>query len=236
MRKIVAAIAAAGLAAGLMAVAPAATAEPESQFSPAPIAWGPCTSDRLKQAGAECGSLQVPLDYAKPGGEKISLAVSRVKHKAAQYQGIMLVNPGGPGGSGLGLSTLGKYVPNHVGEAYDWIGFDPRGVGSSKPAISCDGNYFSYNRPAYVPKTLQLEKTWLDRSKGYADACKKNGPILDHLKTTDVAQDMESLGKALGEKQINYYGFSYGTYLGQVYSTLYPKNVRRMVLVANVDP
>ena len=236
MKRIVAAVAAAGLAAGLMAAAPAASADPGVQFSPAPIAWGPCASANLKAAGAECGFLEVPMDYAKPGGAKVSVAVSRIKHKTPQSQGIMLVNPGGPGGSGLGLSVLGKYVPNHAGDNYDWIGFDPRGVGSSKPSISCDGNYFSYNRPAYVPTTPGLEKTWLARSKGYAEACKKNGAILDHLKTTDVAQDMDSLRKALGEKQINYYGFSYGTYLGQVYSTLYPKNVRRMVLDGNVDP
>ncbi|MEC3974053.1 alpha/beta hydrolase [Amycolatopsis sp. H20-H5] len=237
MKKFVAALAAAGIAFGGMALAPAATAAPTTpESTPAPISWGPCQSTGLKNAGAECGFLKVPMDYSRPKSGEVSIAVSRVKHKGAQYQGVMLVNPGGPGGSGLGLSVLGKYVPNHAGDTYDWIGFDPRGVGSSKPALTCDGNYFSYNRPGYVPTSPQLEKVWLDRSKGYAKACAKNGPILEHMKTTDAAQDMDSLRKALGEKQINFYGFSYGTYLGQVYSTLYPKNVRRMVLDGNVDP
>jgi pimeloyl-ACP methyl ester carboxylesterase len=212
----------------------AAASDPE--FTPAPVSWTPCASPVLKKAGAECGFVQAPMDYGNPSGEKVSLAVSRVKHTSTQSQGVMLVNPGGPGGSGLGLSVLGGMVPNKAGANYDWIGFDPRGVGSSKPALSCDGNYFSYNRPDYVPRTPELEKTWLDRSQGYAKACAKNGPLLEHMKTTDAAKDMESIRKALGEQQINYYGFSYGTYLGQVYSTLFPNRVRRMVLDSNVDP
>ncbi|MFD2494439.1 alpha/beta hydrolase [Amycolatopsis jiangsuensis] len=205
-------------------------------YAPAPIDWGPCTSGRLAGAGAECGFLVVPLDYARPGGETVRIAVSRVKHTAAQYQGVMLVNPGGPGGSGLGLSTLGRSVPDHAGDGYDWIGFDPRGVGASEPAITCDGGYASYDRPQYVPSVPGAEQAWRAKAKGYADACAGNGAILDHVKTTDVAQDLESLRKALGETRINYYGFSYGTYLGQVYSTLYPDHVRRMVLDGNVDP
>ena len=90
-----------------------------------------------------------------PRVHQIQLAVSRIRHTvpADEYQGVMLVNPGGPGGSGLGLVTLGQYVPRHVGDAYDWIGFDPRGVGSSRPSISCIPNYFHGNRPPYVPST-----------------------------------------------------------------------------------
>jgi pimeloyl-ACP methyl ester carboxylesterase len=163
--------------------------------------------------------------------------VSRIKHKNADYQGVMLVNPGGPGGSGLTLAVLGEYVPGGVGGDYDWIGFDPRGVGSSQPALTCDNEYFGYNRPYYVPVTRSLERTWLAKAKTYAVACDRaGGALLDHLKTTDTVADMESIRKALGASQINYYGFSYGTYLGQVYSTLHPKQVRRMVLDGNVNP
>lgn len=193
----------------------------------------------MQRRGAQCGFLEVPLDYDRPNGTKIKLAVSRIRHKTpdAQYQGVMLVNPGGPGDSGLTLSVLGEYVPDRAGEAYDWIGFDPRGVGSSEPALACGGTYFGYDRPYYVPVTRTLEKTWLQRSQGYAKACDKaGGALLDNLKTTDTVADMESIRKALGEKQINFYGFSYGTYLGQVYATLHPDRVRRMVLDGNVDP
>ncbi|WP_158893280.1 alpha/beta hydrolase [Amycolatopsis anabasis] len=238
MNRIAAAVATAGILASGVTLVPTAVAAPAPgpEFMPAPIHWGPCESENLKKAKAECGFLEVPLDYHAPGGAKVSLAVSRVRHTTATSQGVMLVNPGGPGGSGLAMSMLGRAVPNHAGDAYDWIGFDPRGVGASKPALTCDGDYFSYNRPAYVPRTPELEKTWLDRSRGYAQACATNGPLLDHIKTTDVVQDMESLRKALGEEQINYFGFSYGTYLGQVYGTLFPQRVRRMVLDSNVDP
>ena len=237
MNKLVSTFAAAGVLSGCLAAVPSAAAAPSApEFTPAPIAWGTCDSASLKKAGAECGFLDVPLDYASPGGAKVSLAVSRVRHTTAQSQGVMLVNPGGPGGSGLGLSVLGRYVPGGAGDSYDWIGFDPRGVGASRPALSCDPGYFGYNRPGYVPTTPQLEQTWLASSKSYATACGKNGALLDHMKTTDSAQDMESLRKALGQDQINYYGFSYGTYLGQVYATRYPQRVRRMVLDSNVDP
>jgi pimeloyl-ACP methyl ester carboxylesterase len=183
--------------------------------------------------------LEVPLDYRRPSGQKIKLAISRIKHKVpdAQYQGIMLTNPGGPGGSGLTLSALGEFVPAHAGDFYDWIGFDPRGVGSSQPAVSCDPNYFGFNRPNYVPFSQSIEKAWLAKTKKYAQDCgANNGDILAHVTTIDSAKDMDSIRRALGEKQLNFYGFSYGTYLGQVYSTLYPERVRRMVLDSNVDP
>ncbi|KDN24096.1 alpha/beta hydrolase [Amycolatopsis rifamycinica] len=236
-RALFAAVAAAASVASALVAAPAASAAPAG---PASIAWGPCTDATLAGAGAECGYLAVPLDYRKPAGEQVQLAVSRVKHKVpdAQYQGVMLTNPGGPGGSGLLLATRGSRVPGHAGDAYDWIGFDPRGVGASKPALSCDPNYMDYNRPQYAPFTPQLEKTWLNRSKGYAEACAKNNSraLLENMKTTDTVQDMDSLRKALGQRQLNFYGYSYGTYLGQVYGTLYPHNVRRMVLDSTVDP
>ncbi|MFD0490620.1 TAP-like protein [Saccharopolyspora erythraea NRRL 2338] len=239
MKRIASAAMAAGLLAGGLALAPVAGAAKPPEFQPAPIQWGPCQDESLQKAGAECGMLDVPMDYADPAGEKISLAVSRVKHTVpdAQYQGPILVNPGGPGGSGLRLAALGPSVPKDAGRAYDWIGFDPRGVGSSVPALSCDPNHFSYNRPDYVPVTPELEKQWLDKSEGYARACGARGKLLEHVKTTDSVQDMESIRKALGAEQINYYGFSYGTYLGQVYGTMFPERLRRVVMdgVVNVN-
>lgn len=239
MKKHFAATLAGCVLAGGLTMAPTADAGATPDFQPAPIDWGRCESKALRQAGAECGMLEVPLDYANPDGRKISLAVSRIEHSSpeSEYQGAMLVNPGGPGGSGLGLSRLGQAIPNGVGKTYDWIGFDPRGVGSSEPALSCDPDYFSYDRPGYVPNTWQEERDWRRRSAEYAKACaKKNGPLLEHIKTTDNAKDIESLRKALGREKINYYGFSYGTYIGQVYSTMYPDRVRRIVMDGVVNP
>jgi len=240
MRKILAATVATavGLIVGGGVIPSAAQASPSTpSYTPAPITWGVCASPGLARRGAECGLLTVPLDYARPSGTKIKIAVSRIKHKSANYQGVMLVNPGGPGGSGLTLSVLGEFVPGGVGSDYDWIGFDPRGVGSSVPSLTCDGQYAGYNRPYYVPVTRALQTAWLKKAAGYAKACDRaGGALLDHVKTTDTVADMDSIRKALGAKQINYYGFSYGTYLGQVYSTLHPAQVRRMVLDGNVDP
>jgi pimeloyl-ACP methyl ester carboxylesterase len=239
--KRILALATAGAVAASLAVSVPAHAAPAASVAPAAaaISWGPCADPFLDSIGGVCGFLSVPLDYAHPGGTKIKLAVSMVKHTVpdSKYQGIMITNPGGPGGSGLTLSVLGQFVPNGAGDAYDWIGFDPRGVGSSVPSLHCDANYFSPDRPSYIPDNIALETTWLKRSAAYAKACGKDGgELLNHVTTIDSAKDVDRIRIALGAKQINYYGFSYGTYLGQVYSTLFPQRVRRMVLDSNVDP
>ncbi len=202
------------------------------------ISWSSCKSFALRQWGAECAKVAVPLDYGDPDGKMIKIAVSRVRHRssAAKYQGAMLVNPGGPGASGLSMATIGAYFPNSIAAAYDWIGFDPRGIGRSKPVIRCQRDYFSFNRPDYYPRPKSVRKAWQARSEKYAQRCRKNGPILEHVTTVDSARDMESIRRALGVDTINFYGFSYGTYLGQVYSTLYPQRVRRLVLDSNVNP
>jgi len=235
----------AGVLAGMLwAVAPASASTP----SPTPamsIAWGPCSDPNLQAFNAQCGLLSVPLDYNNPNGAKIQIAVSRIAHTSSDYQGVILTNPGGPGGSGLGLNPflIAQFQADGYGDAagdYDWIGFDPRGVGSSVPAISCDPNYLGPDRPNYIPFTHQLLTTWLSRSQGYARDCASQGAaqsaLLRHMTTADSAKDMDSIRQALGQPQITYYGYSYGTYLGQVYGTLFPSHVRRMILDSNVDP
>lgn len=235
-RTIITLLVAVGVTLGTAGPALAAPAPP-----PPPgqgITWGPCTSPSLQQAKAECGFLKVPLDHAQPAGKKIEIAVSRIRHTVpqAQYQGVVLVNPGGPGGPGLGLSRLGGAVPKNAGAAYDWIGFDPRGVGMSRPALTCDADYGGYARPDYRPEN-GAEKAWLPKAEAYARACgKAGGDLLAHLRTEDTVRDMDLIRRALGAPQINYYGFSYGTMLGQVYATMFPDKVRRMVLDGVVDP
>jgi pimeloyl-ACP methyl ester carboxylesterase len=206
---------------------------------PAPIAWGACTEGTLKSHGAECGYLSVPLDYAKPDGTKIELAVSRIKSTAPadKRQGVILVNPGGPGGSGRAMAALGQAVPKQGGAGYDWIGFDPRGVGASKPKLTCDAKYAGYNRPAYVPSTPEIEKAWHARTTAYAAACAKSGgALLDHMRSENTVRDIDSIRQALGVEKISFYGFSYGTYLGQLYAARNPERVHRMVLDGVVDP
>jgi pimeloyl-ACP methyl ester carboxylesterase len=210
-------------------------------YTPPPIHWRRCRDVILVIVGARCGTVTVPLSYAHPSGRKIRLAVSRLRHtsSARHYQGVVLTNPGGPGGSGLVLSVLGYpgVIPGHVSGDYDWIEWDPRGAGASKPSLSCDSRYFGHDRPNYVPTAPVLEWTWLQRSNGYAADCwSANRALLKHVSTTDTVADMESIRRALGRTRINFYGFSYGTYLAQVYATLHPRRVRRFVLDSNVDP
>ncbi|MCT2586985.1 alpha/beta hydrolase [Actinophytocola gossypii] len=244
MNRVVAATAAACAVLGGLVMAPTAgAAAPEKprfpEFVPEPVQWGECDDPRLVAAGAECGFVSVPLDYRHPNGEKIQLAVSRVLHKTPdrQAQGPMLVNPGGPGGSGLVYAAFGGLVPDGAGDAYDWIGFDPRGVGASEPSLSCVPDHDGYDRPFYVPVKREYERAWLRRSENYADACEADGgSLLDHMTTVESALDVESIRKALGAERINYYGFSYGTYLGQVYATMFPDRLDRVVFDGNVDP
>lgn len=233
------------LAPGSTAVAaPAATRPAARRAAPAAaLHWRRCADRTLRSFGARCARLRVPLDYAHPRGATVTLALSRVRHTvpAAKFQGVMLVNPGGPGAPGLEFSVLGPIISRGFGRrdaggAYDWIGFDTRGVGASRPALSCQPAYFGPDRPDYVPTTVALLHTWRARSRGYARACdRRTGPLLDHMRTTDLARDMDRIRLALGVRTINYYGFSYGTYLAQVYNQLFPGRVRRLVLDSNVD-
>ena len=250
MKRLLAVAGAASLlAGGLSAAAPAiaGTAAPAASTA---LKWGKCAESDLRQAGAACAMLSVPLNYSDPNGPTIKIAVSRIKHtsSAAKYQGIILTNPGGPGGSGLDLNVFliaqlkaeGSKADKAAVADYDWIGFDPRGVGSSSPAITCAPYYFNGPRENYNPRTTQILNYWLKRSARYDQKCAahsaKQAALLDNMTTVDSARDMDSIRAALGQNKISYYGFSYGTYLGQVYSTLFPSHVRRLIMDSNVDP
>jgi pimeloyl-ACP methyl ester carboxylesterase len=258
MRKINALFTAAVMAAGLGIAAPAVASAATSQTRAATtagasgtssIAWGTCSEADLAQAGAQCGYLSVPLSYTNPSGPKIKIAVSRIQHtsSAKNYRGIILTNPGGPGGSGLDLNTflVAQLKADNLSAAandYDWIGFDPRGVGSSLPALSCDPNYFSGDRESYDPTTRSILNYWLGRSAAYDKACASQSSaqsaLLDNMTTIDAARDMNSIRLALvgSTGKMSYYGFSYGTYLGQVYATLYPHTLNQLILDSNVNP
>lgn len=211
---------------------------PETSYTPPPIVWSKCTNS-LKDSGGECGFLEVPLDYARPGGTKIKLAVSRISHTVGpdDYQGVTVVNLTTPGSSGLAHPALSKVLPASISGDYDWVGFDARGVGSSQPALSCDPNFNAHDRPSYLTTTPAQQAVWLKRVQDYSAACARtDSPLLRHVTTTDTAQDLDSLRKALGQGQLNYYGYWYGAYLGEVYSTMYPGRVRRMILDSSIDP
>jgi pimeloyl-ACP methyl ester carboxylesterase len=218
------------------AAAPSAAASGASSAD-SRLAWHSCTS---QGPHLQCASLQVPLDYSHPDGRKITLALSRVPATAPadQRQGVLLVNPGGPGGPGLSLAaTVAEGLNASVASEYDIIGFDTRGTGSSTPALHCDPSFFATARPDYIPTSAAEEHENIDRAKTYAADCEKqDGWLLPYMTTEDIARDMDSIRAALGQQKISYFAYSYGTYIGQVYATLFPHRVRRMVLDSTVDP
>ncbi|HLV73785.1 alpha/beta hydrolase family protein [Actinomadura hallensis] len=237
------------LGAALAAAVPApaaAAGRPGTGSAPGParLDWKPCPSDdphhggRLK--GLECASIRVPLDHDRPRGEQITLALSRARHTASRSQGVVLLNRGGPGANGRDLPALFKRsLPGTAAASYDWIGFDPRGVGASEPSLTCDPSYLypGRARPDTVPADAAEELAWTARAKAFADDCaRKHRRLLPHMGTADSARDLDEIRKALGEEKLNYFGYSYGTYLGAVYATAFPGRVRRMVLDSVARP
>ncbi|MFG2884249.1 alpha/beta hydrolase [Streptomyces sp. NPDC048297] len=217
-----------------------AQAAPAPAPAPAPAAaqltWKKCGTGDYPTL--QCATLKVPLDHAHPSGRQISLALSRVPHTAKTSQGPLLVNPGGPGGSGLTLAGfVASSLPKSVAAQYDVIGFDPRGVGKSEPALNCSPGYFGQVRPDTVPLTAAKEQASLKRVQSFAAACARtHADVLPYIDTVDAVQDMDLIRQALGTPQIGYFGYSYGTYLGAVYAKLFPDRVRRLVLDSVVDP
>jgi pimeloyl-ACP methyl ester carboxylesterase len=190
--------------------------------------------------GLECASLQVPLNYADPSGRKITIALSMLPATApaSQQQGVMLVNPGGPGVPGRSFAlAVAQGIGQQVASTYDIVGFDPRGVGGSTPALSCEPNFLSGVQPNDIPANAAAEQVLINRAKTYADDCEQqDGWFLPYETTENAARDLDQVRQAFGVQQLTYYGISYGTYLGQVYGTMFPSHVRRMVLDSTVDP
>src|SRR5215472_9989560 len=220
--------------------APVATS-PAGQDAPrtatAALRWQSCTVSGIHM---KCASLAVPLDYAHPSGRKITLALSMIPASApaAKRQGDLLVNPGGPGGSGRYLAAVVGFGLNHaVASEYNIIGFDPRGVGASLPALHCDPSFFAGVRPDYIPASHAAAQVLIARAQAYAAGCERRfGWLLPFMTTEDAARDMDSIRAALGQQKISYLGYSWGTYLGEVYATMFGNRVRRMALDSTVDP
>ncbi|KAA2260687.1 alpha/beta hydrolase [Solihabitans fulvus] len=183
--------------------------------------------------------LEVPLDYTHPHGQKIKVKVDRLPATAPknQQQGPILLNPGGPGDSGLWMPAyIAGQIPADVAAQYDWIGFDPRGTNNSDPHVVCDAHYFDAERPDYQVGH-GTEQAWLEKSAKYtADCAARWSGILPHMTTVDSARDLDSIRRSLGVSKISFYGGSWGTSLGSTYGQLFPSHVRRMVLDSIVGP
>ena len=143
-----------------------ATTPPPAAAATGTITWHSCTDPELGYRDLQCGSLRVPLDHANPDRHQIRLALTRRLHTSSTYRGVMLVNPGGPGGSGLSMPALSDYVPGSVGASYDWIGFDPRGVGASTPVAALHPRATSATTgPSYAPTRPPITRYWLNRNR-----------------------------------------------------------------------
>ncbi|MFI8392677.1 alpha/beta fold hydrolase [Streptomyces sp. NPDC085540] len=196
--------------------------------------WHRCSPDQ--PVTYECATLKVPLDYQHPQGRMLDLAISRIKtENTGKRRGVLLFNPGGPGASSLFRPVdLDTRIPKDVRDQYDLIGFDPRGVGKSSP-ISCglSTNERGLGGP-YRPETFASDVAW---ARSVADKCReKSGDVIPHITTRNTARDLDVIRAALGERKISYLGYSYGTYLGAVYSQMFPQRTDRFVLDSGVDP
>ncbi len=179
----------------------------------------------------------MPIDYAKPRGATMRVAVIR-KPATGHSRGSLIINPGGPGASGVDYARGSASTFSGVTSTFDLVSFDPRGVGRSKP-IRCET---SAQLDAFVavdptPDTAAERAAMLRSSRAFADACyRRNGQYLEHVGTIDAARDMDVLRAALGDRKLTFYGASYGTYLGAKYAQLFPHRIRAMVLDGALDP
>ncbi|WP_102142631.1 alpha/beta hydrolase [Mycobacterium hubeiense] len=219
---------------------PTASAAPEV----APLAWGSCARwipDTRGIPTAQCATVPVPVDYANPQGAQAQLAVIRIPASGPKI-GVLVVNPGGPGASAVDtVATMGAALGGtEIGRRFDLIGIDPRGVGHSTPELRCrtDAEFDAWRREPFADYSpagvAHIESIY----RQFAQRCveRMGAEFLANVGTASAARDYDVVREALGESQINYLGFSYGTELGARYAERFPDRVRAMVLDGAVDP
>ena len=189
--------------------------------------------------GFECAKVRVPVDYAAPGGASIALAVVRLPSRGGDRLGSLLLNPGGPGVSGIGYArNADSAISSTVRHHYDIVGFDPRGVGDSAP-IRClsDAQSDQFTAQDGSPDDSAEESELVRLARLLGDRCAaRNAGLLAHVGTRDAARDLDVLRVILGDDKLNFLGKSYGTYLGAIYAEIFPDRVGRLVLDGVVDP
>ncbi|MGA5763037.1 alpha/beta hydrolase [Nonomuraea bangladeshensis] len=213
---------------------PTATTRTTGATGAAPaVRWAPCAEN----AAVECGTLTVPIDWNNPRGGTFELALARRRASdPAARIGSLVINPGGPGGSGVD-AVLGEWLgfTPEITSRFDVVGFDPRGVARSHP-ITCS---LELAVQAPDPTALRSQADWnamLAFNRRYADDCRRRtGPLFDHVHTGNVIRDLDALRAALGDDKLTYYGISYGTLIGQLYAERYPRRVRALALDSNMD-
>jgi pimeloyl-ACP methyl ester carboxylesterase len=228
-----------------------ATPEPGAGTTPTPVPaaaaapkWGGCgqfLSDAGEVPTAQCTTVSVPVNYDKPAGPQAKLAIIRVP-ATGQRMGSLLINPGGPGASAVDMvaGMASDLANTDITRNFDLVGFDPRGVGHSTPSVRCrtDAEFDAYRREPMVdyspPGVTHIEQLY----KQLAQQCvnKMGTEFLSNVGTASAARDMDTVRQALGDNQINYLGYSYGTELGTAYLEAFGEHVRAMVLDGAIDP
>ena len=200
------------------------------------VEWSDCGG------GMQCATVMAPLDWADPAAGKVDLAVVRQPAKGGDRLGSLLVNPGGPGASGYDFvkDSVSFATSPELQAQYDIVGFDPRGVGRSSKVTCLDSagmDSYIYDILPGTRGSAQWLSEYTASSKTFADACGANsGDLLKHVDTVSAARDMDLLRAVLGDTKLNYFGYSYGTFLGSTYADLYPTHIGRMVLDGALDP
>jgi pimeloyl-ACP methyl ester carboxylesterase len=212
---------------------PAATHSPSPAANPSEIVWVDCGG------GFQCGNLQVPLDYTRVGGRTIAIALIRKPATVhARRIGSLLLNPGGPGESGIEFLRADIKSLANLNRRFDLIAWDPRGVAASTPVTCVD----SPQEDAYLALDSVLDdpqekQAAIQADKDFAAACqKRSGDLLPYMDSASTARDMDRIRAAVGDSELTYLGFSYGTYLGQWYAHLFPTRIRALALDGVVDP
>jgi pimeloyl-ACP methyl ester carboxylesterase len=221
-----------------------------TRFYEQQLSWGPCAdyaksaSDRAAydDEALECARLEVPLDYTEPDGRTAQIGVLR--HRATGDRiGSLLVNPGGPGASGMGLgaSMSRRLERSPIGQRFDIVGFDPRGVGASTPTIDClnDAEWEVERADLDVDPSPEGVAQTEAENQQYAQRCTERSggaEVLANVGTRDVVRDVDILRQALGDEKLTYLGYSYGTRIGSAYAEAFPQNVRALVLDGALDP
>ncbi|MEU9603864.1 alpha/beta hydrolase [Streptomyces sp. NPDC048057] len=226
------------------AASPSGGALPASVTGQLPV-WRPCKAP-AGDPGADapggrwqCASIRAPLDYATPDGETMSLALIRAEATDEKRRiGSLVFNFGGPGASGVGALPGFAEDFTQLNERYDLVSFDPRGVaGSSSVVCRDDRETEASHRVDNTPDSPAEERAFLADSAAFGAGCaQRSGKVLPHVSTANTARDMDLIRHVLGDAELHYFGFSYGTELGGVYAHLFPKNVGRLVMDAVVDP
>ncbi len=203
------------------------------------LKWSACEGDGL-DLRQQCATVSVPMDYSEPDGRKIDIAISRIpSENPAARRGALLLIPGGPGGTSLNdPSGKGQKLPQKVRDAYDLIGFAPRGLAPST-SVTCGLEHadlsLTATRPWPAPEGSITGN--LVSAKRMSDACARNGgELIRHLSSVNEARDLDRVRAALGERKISAWGVSYGTYVGAIYAQKFPHRTDRFVLDSNDNP